>query len=74
MPFENWAVSDPYTIVAGLLFRLGLGKESYIASLIQRFLIYVTFLLELEDITLVYHSIDQELNRNELHVVRVHCT
>ena len=54
------------TYVADLLFRLGLGKESYIVSLIQRCLVWVTFLLELEYITLVYRSSDQELNRNEL--------
>ena len=53
-----------YTFVAGFLFRLDLGKESYIVSLIQRSL--VTFLLELEDITLLYYSSDQELNINEL--------
>jgi len=25
VPFENYAITDPYTFVSGLPFRLGLG-------------------------------------------------
>jgi len=49
--FGSCVISDPYTFVSGLPFRLGSGH---------------LLMLESEDITLVYYSSDPELKRNKL--------
>ena len=49
-----------------LLFRLGLGKESYIHSMFNPEVLGLGRLIGISGITQVYHSSDQKLNRNEL--------
>ena len=50
----------------GLLFRLGLGKESYIHSIFNPEVLGLGHLTGISGITLVYHSSDQKLNKHEL--------